>query len=242
MKRGKYRKRNKKLIITIFFLIGYLIYTIYSNEINNFINSYAYNNNSYNISEIPEFSGEYYVSINGNVPDFDNLDKKKDTFEIYSDLDIYGRSGVAYANISKDMMPTKKRESIGMIKPSGWKISKYDFIDGKYLFNRCHLIGYQLTGQNANPKNLITCTRNMNAKVMIIFENKVANYIRKTNNHVLYRVTPIYDGINLVASGVQIEAESIEDNGLGIKFNVYIYNVEDNIEIDYRNGNNKLKE
>ena len=136
-------------------------------------------------------------------------------------------------------MPTEKRGNIGMIKPSGWHTIKYDNIDGKYLYNRCHLIGYQLTGQNANVKNLITCTRNMNSVSMLEFENKVSSYIKETNNHVLYRVTPIYDGDNLLASGVVMEAYSIEDSGEGIKFNVFIYNVQDGIEIDYKTGDSK---
>ena len=140
-------------------------------------------------------------------------------------------------------MPTKDRESIRMIKPSGWKTVRYDIItDGLYLYNRCHLIAYQLTAENANPKNLITCTRHMNADVMQSFEIKVGNYIRKTNNHVLYRSTPIYDYDNLVAKGVQLEAYSIEDNGKGIKFNVFIYNVQPGIEIDYKTGDSKLIE
>ena len=143
---------------------------------------------------------------------------------------------------STDLMPTEEREGIGMIKPSGWQTVKYDFVDGKYLYNRCHLIGYQLTGENRNPKNLITCTRSMNTKSMIEFENKVANYIKKTNNHVLYRVNPVFYEDNLIATGVQIEALSVEDNGKGIKFNVFIYNVEDKIEIDYKTGNSKIKE
>ena len=139
------------------------------------------------------------------------------SFEKYSELDSLGRCGVASANISKDLMPTEKRGSIGMIKPSGWHTVKYDHIDGKYLYNRCHLIGYQLTGENANEKNLITCTRSMNTKGMLQFENMVTKYIKDTGNHVLYRVTPVFEGNNLVATGVEMEAYSVEDNGKGIK-------------------------
>ena len=138
-------------------------------------------------------------------------------------------------------MPTKEREPISMIKPSGWKYSKYDFIDGKYLYNRCHLIAFQLTGENANKKNLITCTRYANATTMLKFENKVANYIKRTNNHVLYRVTPIFNDTDLVAKGIQMEALSVEDNGRGIKYNVYIYNIQKGITIDYKTGNNHLE-
>ena len=153
---------------------------------------------------------------------------------------MLGRCGVASANISKDLMPTEKRGSIGMIKPSGWHTIKYDHIDGKYLYNRCHLIGYQLTGENANEKNLITCTRSMNTKGMLQFENMVTKYIKDTGNHVLYRVTPVFEGNNLVATGVEMEAYSVEDNGKGIKFNVFVYNIEDGIIIDYKTGDSKL--
>ena len=155
-------------------------------------------------------------------------------------LDLLGRCGVASANISKDLMPTEKRGSIGSIKPSGWHTIKYDHIDGKYLYNRCHLIGYQLTGENANEKNLITCTRSMNTKGMLQFENMVTKYIKDTGNHVLYRVTPVFEGNNLVATGVEMEAYSVEDNGKGIKFNVFVYNIEDGIIIDYKTGDSKL--
>ena len=137
-------------------------------------------------------------------------------------------------------MPTEKRGSIGSIKPSGWHTVKYDHIDGKYLYNRCHLIGYQLTGENANEKNLITCTRSMNTKGMLQFENMVTKYIKDTGNHVLYRVTPVFEGNNLVATGVEMEAYSVEDNGKGIKFNVFVYNIEDGIIIDYKTGDSKL--
>ena len=163
------------------------------------------------------------------------------TGEVYSELDSLGRCGVAFARVGKDTMPTEERGSIGMIKPSGWHTIKYDIVNGKYLYNRCHLVGYQLTGQNANPKNLITCTRYMNTVGMLEFENKVASYVKKTNNHVLYRVTPIFRNDNLLATGVQIEAESIEDLGKGISFNVFVYNVQQGIEIDYETGDSKLK-
>lgn len=190
---------------------------------------------------VPEFNGYYYNEVNGNIPLFsDDIDTSK-SFENYRELDSLGRAGVAFANIGKDLMPTEKRGSIGMIKPSGWHTVKYDNIDGKYLYNRCHLIGYQLTGENANSKNLITCTRQMNTKGMLDFENKVADYIKKTGNHVLYRVTPIYEKNNLLASGVTIEAKSVEDNGKGILFNVFVYNIQNGIEIDYKTGESSLK-
>ena len=195
---------------------------------------------SYSLEEVPEYTGEDYVIIDNNVPSFTEEDYTTDSFETYSDLDYLDRCGPAYANVSKETMPTEERGQIGMIKPSGWHTVKYDIVDGKYLYNRCHLIGYQLTGENANEKNLITCTRQMNAETMLEFENKVADYVKETNNHVLYRVTPIFKGDNLLASGVQMEAYSVEDNGKGISFNVYVYNVQGGITIDYKTGDSKL--
>ena len=157
-------------------------------------------------------------------------------------MDKLGRCGVAFANIGTDTMPTEERGKIGQIKPSGWHTVKYDCVDGKYLYNRCHLIGYQLTAENANEKNLITGTIYMNVEGMLPFENKVANYIKETGNHVLYRVTPIFKENNLLANGVQIEAESVEDKGKGILFNVYVYNSQPKIEINYSTGESKLAE
>ena len=194
------------------------------------------------LSLIPSYTDKAYVKLNNNIPDFDDSLMTTESFEKYSDFDSLGRCGVAFANIGKDLVPTKERESIGMVKPSGWRISKYDFIDGKYLFNRCHLIGYQLTGENANEKNLITGTRYLNVDGMLPFENKVADYVKSTNNHVLYRVTPHFEGNNPIASGVQIEAKSVEDNGKGIQFNVYCYNVQPRVKIDYATGENSLIE
>ena len=236
------KKRNQSIIITLV-LVGLIaIYYNFESEIKEFIYTNLLSHESYAIGEIPEYSKDKYVIINENKPNFTENDLKRDTFEEYSDLDLLGRCGVAFANISKDLMPTEERGSIGMIKPSGWHTVKYDIVDGKYLYNRCHLIGYQLTGENANEKNLITCTRETNTGVMLEYENKVAEYIKKTNNHVLYRVTPIYKDTNLVASGIQMEALSVEDNGKGIKFNIYVYNVQDGIEIDYKTGESKLIE
>ena len=197
-------------------------------------------NESYDIENLPEYDGNSYVIVNDNIPYFKEEEYTTTSFEKYSELDLLGRCGVASANISKDLMPTEKRGSIGMIKPSGWHTIKYDHIDGKYLYNRCHLIGYQLTGENANEKNLITCTRSMNTKGMLQFENMVTKYIKDTGNHVLYRVTPVFEGNNLVATGVEMEAYSVEDNGKGIKFNVFVYNIEDGIIIDYKTGDSKL--
>ncbi len=183
------------------------------------------------------YQGESYVVINDNNPDFTEADMTTVSFESYGELDVLGRCTTAFANIGKDLMPAEKRGSIGEVKPTGWQTAKYDNVDGKYLYNRCHLIGYQLTGENANAKNLITGTRYLNVDGMLPFENMVADYIKETGNHVLYRVTPVFSGDNLVASGVQMEAESVEDNGDGILFNVYCFNAQPGIAIDYATGN-----
>lgn len=192
------------------------------------------------LEDIPEYSDEPYVVINGNEPNFSEDDFTTTSFEKYSDLDELGRCQVAYANIGKDLMPTQERGSISEVKPSGWENKKYDIVDGKYLYNRCHLIGFQLTGENANKKNLITGTRYLNVTGMLPFENQVADYVKETGNHVLYRVTPIFDGDNLVASGVLMEAESVEDKGEEICFCVYVYNVQPGVTIDYATGESKL--
>lgn len=192
------------------------------------------------LSSIPAYSGNPYVVINNNEPGFTDTELTTTSFETYSDLDSLGRCGVAYANIGTDLMPTEERGSIGQVKPSGWHTVKYDCVDGKYLYNRCHLIGYQLTAENANTKNLITGTRYLNIEGMLPFENMVADYIKETGNHVLYRVTPIFDGDNLVASGVLMEAKSVEDNGDGILFNVYCYNAQPGVSIDYATGDSAL--
>lgn len=192
---------------------------------------------SYSIEDIPDYTDQAYIILNDNEPYFslDDYDLTS-SFEEYSPLDSLGRCGAAIANIGVDLMPTEERTSIGMIKPTGWHTVKYDFVDGKYLYNRCHLIGYQLTGENANELNLITCTRSMNAKVMLQFENEVAAYLKETNNHVLYRVTPYFEGDNLLAKGVIMEAYSVEDAGKGVKFNVFVYNIEEGVTIDYSTG------
>lgn len=193
---------------------------------------------SYNLESIPEYTSEPYVMINENVPFFTESDFTEEAFETYSDLDELGRCGAAFANVGKETMPTEERGQIGMIKPSGWQTVKYDCVDGKYLYNRCHLIGYQLSAENANEKNLITGTRYLNVSGMLPFENKVADYIKETGNHVLYRVTPIYQDKNLVASGVLMEAQSVEDDT--VKFCVYCYNVQPDVQIDYATGKSSL--
>lgn len=188
------------------------------------------------LDSIPAFSNAPYVEINGNVPFFTDEDMTTDSYETYAPLDALGRCGETKACIGRDLMPTEDRESISDVYPSGWVNVKYDFVDGKYLYNRCHLIGFQLTGENANKENLITGTRYMNVDGMLPFENMVADYIKDTGNHVLYRVTPIFQGNELVARGVLMEAKSVEDNGAGILFCVYVYNNQPGVEIDYLTG------
>ena len=190
------------------------------------------------LADVPEYGGFPYVEINGNAPEFAESDKDRKAFEMYSSLDALGRCGEAYAKLGVETMPTEERKSISSVHPTAWDSVKYDFIDGKNLYNRCHLIGFQLSGENANAENLITGTRYMNVDGMLPFENEVADYIISTGNHVLYRVTPIFDGNNLLASGVQMEAESVEDDGSGVKFNVYCYNVQPGVVIDYADGSN----
>lgn len=194
---------------------------------------------SYSIGDIPEYSGEPYVILNDNEPDFQEEDMTEESFESYSELDTLGRCGVAYANIGQDLMPTEERGPIGHIKPSGWHTVKYDVVDGKYLYNRCHLIGYQLTAENSNKQNLITGTRYLNVEGMLPFENMVADYIEETDNHVLYRVTPVFEGNDLLAKGVEMEGWSVEDDGEGICFCVFVYNVQPGITIDYATGESK---
>lgn len=195
----------------------------------------------YNLSDIPEYESEYYTVLNNNIPEFSSDDYDKDVFENYSDLDDLGRAGGAYAMLGTELMPTEDRESISSVTPSGWVNVAYDFVDGGYLYNRCHLIGFQLAGENANELNLITGTRSLNVEGMLPFENMVADYIEETDNHVLYRVTPVYDGDNLVASGVIMEGYSIEDDGEGICFNIYVYNVEPGVVINYADGTSSLE-
>jgi len=238
---SKKQKNSLTLTLIVIFLIA--LTTFWSQDIDKLFYKVFPKEEvqSYDIGEIPPYNGQNYIIINNNKPNFEESDYTETSFEKYSDLDYLGRAKTAFANVSKETMPIEKRGSIGMIKPSGWHTVKYDIVDGKYLYNRCHLIGYQLTGENANEKNLITCTRQMNTKGMLQFENQVADYIKETNNHVLYRVTPIYEDNNLVTTGVQIEASSVEDKGKSISFNVFVYNVQDGIEIDYTNGESKLQ-
>ena len=236
-------KKSKK-IIKLIVLLFVMVIVYFQDDIRLFIDNFfaSDNANLYISYDIPDYTGNMSIVINNNEPMFDEKLKNTNSFESYSRLDSLNRCGVAIANIGIDLMPTEKRESIGMIKPSGWHTIKYDIINDKYLYNRCHLIGYQLTGENANEKNLITCTRQMNTIGMLEYENMVAKYIKDTKNHVLYRATPIFEDNNLIAKGIVLEALSIEDNGKGIKFNVFIYNVQDGIEIDYLTGESRLSE
>lgn len=194
------------------------------------------------IEDIPEYEGEAYTPVNGNMPEFPFDEVDTESFEEYSPLDSLGRCGTAVANVGRDLMPTEKRGNISSVKPAGWQIAKYDFVDGKYLYNRCHLLGFQLTGENANEENLITGTRYMNVDGMLPFENMIADYVKETGNHVLYRVTPIYEGNDLISQGVQMEAWSVEDEGEGVCFNVFAYNVQPGVEINYADGSSKLSE
>ena len=197
---------------------------------------------TYSMENIPPYDGTPYVVINDNQPSFTEEDLTDSSYEFYSDLDYLGRCGVTEACIGQDLMPTEKRGDISSVKPTGWVQNQYDFVDGKSLWNRCHLIGFQLAGENANECNLITGTRYLNVDGMLPFENLVADYVKETDNHVLYRVTPAFQGTELVARGVQMEAYSVEDSGDGVCFNVFCYNVQPGVEIDYATGDNWLAE
>ena len=237
------KKKLKKFLVSIIILILILaIDYFYPEFISSLFNADLIQKEvSYNLSDIPEYTDSPYIVINDNIPSFDEEDYVSEAFEKYSELDILGRCGVAYANICKETMPPieDERGYISKVKPTGWKQKKYN---GEYLYNRCHLIGYQLSDEDANELNLITGTRYFNVEGMLPFENKVAEYLKENkDNHVLYRVTPIYEGTNLLASGVQMEAYSIEDNGKGVCFNVYIYNVQPGITIDYATGKSNIE-
>lgn len=242
LKKGCRNMKKTKYIVSLFLVIGTLTTgTYFKDDISSIMTNITHEEvKSYELDNIPEYNGQDYVILNNNKPKFKESELNTQTYEKYSSFDSLGRCRSAIANIDYKMMPTEKRGSIGMIKPTGWHTIKYDNVDGKYLYNRCHLIGYQLTGENANELNLITCTRYMNTKSMLKFENEVAKYIKETKHHVLYRVTPIFKDNNMLASGVVMEAKSIEDNE--IEFNVFVYNIQDGIDIDYKTGNSKLKQ
>ena len=245
MGRRKTKEIRKQLIGLIFILVLIGISSIFGIDILNNRENESFSNETIetniNISDIPEYEEKIYIEINNNKPYFTEENYTKESFERYSNLDEFGRCGVAFANISKEIMPKEgeERESISNVKPTGWIQEKYD---GEYLYNRCHLIGYQLSGENDNELNLITGTRYFNVEGMLPFENKVADYIEENQeNHVLYRVTPVFENDNLLAKGVEIEAYSVEDNGEGVCFNVFIYNVEPGININYATGESSKK-
>lgn len=246
---GRRKKNNllRKTIVTIVITIFLIIASYFGIDIPKYLSNEASENEisyttSFDLTTIPEYINEPYVVLNNNEPEFSEEDYTTEAFEKYSELDVLGRCGPAFANVCRATMPTEERETLDY-EPTGWKQKQYN---GEYLYNRCHLIGYQLTAENDNEKNLITGTRYMNVEGMLPFENRVAEYIKNQeeheDNHVLYRVTPIYEGENLLASGVQIEAKSVEDNGESICFNVYVYNVQPGITIDYSTGESKLAE
>ena len=191
---------------------------------------------TFDFATIPAYDGKAYVAVNDNVPFFTEEELSSASYETYGELDSLGRCTVCVASVGQDLMPTEERGNIGAVKPTGWHTVKYDFVDGKYLYNRCHLIGYQLTGENANEKNLITGTRYLNIEGMLPFENMVADYVKETNQHVMYRVTPVFEGDNLLAAGVLMEGKSVEDNGEGVLFCVFAYNVQPGVSIDYETG------
>lgn len=251
MSKKKSKNNFKNIIIELLFIIVILVIGYFNpnvqDTIKDVVNEQTESAICYNLSDIPEYEGKPYVTINNNIPYFDEDDYTTESFERYSNLDAkLGRCGVAYANICKEIMPfdNEERGDISSINPTGWKQKKYaGKVDGDYLYNRCHLIGWQLAGENDNELNLITGTRYMNVEGMLSFENEVDDYLEEySQNHVLYRVTPIFEENNLVASGVQMEAYSVEDNGQGVCFNVYVYNVQPGIVIDYRTGESWLEE
>ncbi len=238
MKRKKGKKPSVRGILYCVIFMGFILFNSLGIK-NGLFPENNIDSTYLDTRDLPEYTGSPYVTINDNEPEFDAEDYGTQPFESYSSLDDLGRCGTVYANIGIELMPTEERESISQVHPTGWQSVTYDGIDGEYLYNRCHLIGFQLTGENANDRNLITGTRYMNVEGMLPFENQVADYIRSTGNHVLYRATPFFEGNDLVAKGVQIEAGSVEDQGRGISFNVYVFNVQPGIEIDYATGKSR---
>lgn len=252
----RHKKRYRKIQMSVYLLIGFMIFLLWKieagqqnslePEISGAGTTEPGQSEIFDMADIPEYAGEPYVIIGDNVPDFSDVQEYEAAgtsvvFEQYSELDTLGRCGLANALLGQELMPAEERGEIGSVKPTGWHTVKYDCIEDRYLYNRCHLIGYQLSGENANEKNLITGTRYMNIEGMLPFENKVAGYIRRTGNHVRYRVTPIFQGNHLLASGVRMEAYSVEDAGSGICFDVFVYNVQPGIGIDYATGDSFME-
>lgn len=245
MGRRKSKKNLNKLILTLGVAVIFAVASYFGIELEDYIkdisNKYKISyTTSFDLSSIPEFTDKPYVVLNDNQPEFTEQDFNKESFEEYSKLDYLGRCGPAFAKVGIETMPTEERGEIGMVKPSGWQTIKYDNVEGKYLYNRCHLIGFQLTGENANKRNLITGTRYMNVDGMLPFENMIADYVKETKNHVMLRVYPMFEGDNLVADGVLMEAWSVEDDGEGVCFNVFVYNIQPGVEINYATGESKL--
>ena len=233
-------KNRFKIIISVLLVCTLLSSCAIKLNINPANTQSAAHTLSYSVDELPAYDDKAYVTVNNNIPEFENAEITKESFEEYGELDALGRCTSCVACVGTDIMPTEKRGAIGEVKPTGWHTVKYDCVDGRYLYNRCHLIGYQLTGENANPRNLITGTRYMNVEGMLPFEDEVAEYVKSTKHHVMYRVTPVFKGSELVARGVQMEALSVEDGGKGVSFNVFCYNAQPGIEIDYLTGDSRL--
>lgn len=243
----KHQKKFIKAYFAFFVFCIYLIARLLTGQPDETVNPASENPASESPAEIevqassiPEYSGKPYIILEGNKPNFTEADMTEEVFETYSELDSLGRCKAAFSCVGQELMPDEERGNIGHIKPSGWHTVKYDTVEGKYLYNRCHLIGYQLTAENSNKRNLITGTRYMNQN-MIPFENKTADYINETGNHVLYRVTPVFEGDNLLAKGVRMEAYSVEDDGKGVCFHVFVYNVQPGISLDYATGKSRLE-
>lgn len=233
------KRHGKAIIIVLLAIITALMITGIFVHHTMHVTELDTSSSGWTLDELPEYSGEPYVRINDNQPFFAKDELTQKPFEQYSDLDNLGRCGTAYAIIGPETMPKEEREPIGSVHPSGWQVANYhDLIDGNYLYNRCHLIAFSLAGENANEENLITGTRYLNTEGMQPFELMVLDYIRDTGNHVLYRVTPLYEGDNLIATGVEMEAMSVEDQGKGISFHVFAYNVQPGVIIDYKTGDN----
>ena len=237
MKKLKWNAKTKKVVYSaiaflLILLVNWVVDTWFSD---------ALKPPKISLDEIPAYSGEPYVLINGGEPFFQEADMTDKAYEKYGELDDLGRCTVVMACVGRETMPTEERGNISSVKPTGWVQNEYDFVDGKALYNRCHLIGFQLTGENANKENLITGTRYLNVEGMLPFEDMVADYVKETGGHVLYRVTPLFEGDELVARGVLMEAKSVEDHGEAVCFCVYVYNVQPGVVIDYATGANRAK-
>ena len=244
-KKNHSKSRGKQLLALVIVLAGLATGALTLDDVKNLAGGGDPMQDAWSVeslADIPAYEDQPFVLIADGVPSFTGEELTDESYEFYSELDRLGRCGPAEASVGRDLMPTEKRGSISEVKPSGWVQNQYDWVDGKSLYNRCHLIGFQLTGENANWGNLITGTRYLNVEGMRPFENMIADYVKETGNHVLYRVTPLFLRDELVARGVQLEAQSVEDGGEGVQFNVYCYNVQPSVEIDYATGDNRSEE